>query len=158
MNKRVRGRKCTDARARPSLISDLIIVWIIFNEDINNVLSSPLGGGGGGGTGRRSGTVLPKEARVKYFCSSSMFTKNNLFSTIKSVFRIHAILVWNRIRIWICGSMTLTNGSGSCYFRNLPSRCQQKTNIKIKFSAYYFLKVHLQHFSKIKSQKEVTKQ
>jgi hypothetical protein len=26
------------------------------------------------------------------------------------------------------------------------------------FSAYYFLKVHLNHFSKIKSQKEVTKQ
>jgi hypothetical protein len=26
------------------------------------------------------------------------------------------------------------------------------------FSAYYFLKVHLHHFSKIKSQKEVPKQ
>ncbi len=26
------------------------------------------------------------------------------------------------------------------------------------FSAYYFLKVHLNHFSKIKTQKEVTKQ
>jgi len=26
------------------------------------------------------------------------------------------------------------------------------------FSAYYFWKVHLHHFSKIKSQKEVTKQ
>jgi hypothetical protein len=26
------------------------------------------------------------------------------------------------------------------------------------FSAYYFLKVYLNHFSKIKSQKEVTKQ
>jgi hypothetical protein len=26
------------------------------------------------------------------------------------------------------------------------------------FSAYYFLKLHLHHFSKIKSQKEVTKQ
>jgi hypothetical protein len=26
------------------------------------------------------------------------------------------------------------------------------------FSHYYFLKVHLHHFSKIKSQKEVTKQ
>jgi hypothetical protein len=29
---------------------------------------------------------------------------------------------------------------------------------KKSFSAYYFLKVHLHHFSKIKSQKEVTKQ
>jgi hypothetical protein len=27
-----------------------------------------------------------------------------------------------------------------------------------KFSAYFFLKVHLHHFSKIKSKKEVTKQ
>jgi hypothetical protein len=26
------------------------------------------------------------------------------------------------------------------------------------FSAYYFLKIHFHHFSKIKSQKEVTKQ
>jgi hypothetical protein len=28
----------------------------------------------------------------------------------------------------------------------------------LSFSAYYFLKVHLHRFSKIKSQKEVTKQ
>jgi hypothetical protein len=31
-----------------------------------------------------------------------------------AVFRIHEILVWIRIR----GSMPLTNGSGSCYFRH----------------------------------------
>ncbi len=31
-----------------------------------------------------------------------------------TVFRIHDILVWIRIR----GSMPLTNGSGSCYFRH----------------------------------------
>jgi len=47
-----------------------------------------------------------------------------------AVFRIHDILVW----IWIRGSMPLTNGSGSCYFCHL--------------------KVDLQHFSKIKSQKD----
>ncbi len=36
-----------------------------------------------------------------------------------------------------------------------PSRCQQKTNLLTQFfSAYYFLKVHLHHISKIKSQKE----
>jgi hypothetical protein len=35
----------------------------------------------------------------------------------------------------------------------------KKTNLKKSFSAYYFLKVpHSHHFSKIKSQKEVTKQ
>jgi hypothetical protein len=28
----------------------------------------------------------------------------------------------------------------------------------LSFSAYFFLKVHLHHFSKMKSQKEVTKQ
>ncbi len=73
------------------------------------------------------------------------------------VLRIHDILGWIRIRI--LGSMPLTNGSGSgsgsCYFRQWPSRCQQKTNILIQFfSAYYFLKLHLHHFSKIKSQTE----
>ncbi len=33
-----------------------------------------------------------------------------------------------------------------------------KKLIKKSFSAYYFLKVHLHHFSKIKSRKEATKQ
>jgi hypothetical protein len=32
----------------------------------------------------------------------------------------------------------------------------KKQIFKKSFSAYYFLKVHLHHFSKIKSQKEVT--
>ncbi len=40
------------------------------------------------------------------------------------------------------------SGSGSCYFRRWPSLRQQKTISS--FSAYYFLKVHLHHFSKIK--------
>ncbi len=48
-----------------------------------------------------------------------------------AVLRIHDILVWIQIRIWICGSMPLTNGSGSCFFRHWPSRCQQKTNLKV---------------------------
>jgi hypothetical protein len=43
-------------------------------------------------------------------------------------------------------------GSGSCYFPHLPSRRQQKTNLK-KNSAYYFLKVYLHHFAKIKKAK-----
>jgi hypothetical protein len=34
----------------------------------------------------------------------------------------------------------------------------KKTNLKKSFPAYYFLKVHLHHFSKVKSQKDVTKQ
>ncbi len=76
------------------------------------------------------------------------------------VLRIHDILGWIRIR----GSMPLTNGSGfgsGSWIRILlfssltPSRCQQKTNFfNTIFSAYYFLKLHLHHFSKIKSQKQ----
>jgi hypothetical protein len=62
-----------------------------------------------------------------------------------SVLWINEILVRIRIR----GSIPLTNGSGSCSFRQLPSRCSQK----IFF--LYFLYLH--HFSKIKSHKEVTK-
>jgi hypothetical protein len=34
----------------------------------------------------------------------------------------------------------------------------KKTYFFKKFPAYYFLKVHLHHFTKIKSPKEVTKQ
>jgi hypothetical protein len=33
-----------------------------------------------------------------------------------------------------------------------------KKQVKKSFSAFYFLKVHFHHFSKIKSKKEVTKQ
>jgi hypothetical protein len=71
-------------------------------------------------------------------------------SVSKPVLRIHDILGWIRI----CGSMPLTNGSGSCYFHHWPSRCQQKLIFNTIFSAYYFLKVHLHHFLKIKSRKE----
>ncbi len=45
-------------------------------------------------------------------------------------------------------------GSRSCYFRHWPSRCQKEKNFHTIFSTYYFLKLHLHHFSKIKSQKE----
>ncbi len=45
-------------------------------------------------------------------------------------------------------------GSGSFYFRHWSSRDHQKTNFFITFSAYYFLKVHLHHFSKMKSPKK----
>ncbi len=58
-----------------------------------------------------------------------------------------------------CGSVHLTNGSGSCHFRHWPSRRQQKTFLPLSFSAYYIFKVHLHHFlQKIKIQQEVTKQ
>jgi hypothetical protein len=68
------------------------------------------------------------------------------------VLQIHVILGWIRIH----GSMPLTNGSGSCYFRHWPSRCQQKTNFLTHFFllSTFWRYLHLHHFSKIKSQKE----
>ncbi len=82
--------------------------------------------------------------------------------SFKPALRIQDVLVWIRIRV----SMPRTNGSrsrfgpGSFYFRHWPSRDQQKTNLRKKFfcSLPYFLKVHLHHFSNIKSEKAVTKQ
>ncbi len=59
-------------------------------------------------------------------------------------------LVWIRIRIR--GSMPQTNGPDPTF--KMPT----KNQLKKKISAYYFLKVHLHHFSKIKSLKEVKKE
>jgi hypothetical protein len=43
------------------------------------------------------------------------------------------------------------------FFITVPLKKMRLQSFK-KFSGYYFWKVHLHHFSKIKSQKEVTKQ
>ncbi len=58
-----------------------------------------------------------------------------------------------------CGSgyMSLTNESGSCYFRHWPSKRQQKTNLKKKFLLITFWR-YITSFYKDKSPKEVTKQ
>ncbi len=76
-----------------------------------------------------------------------------------TVFLIHDILVWIRIRIR--GSMPLTNGSGFgswiriLLFPSLTLQMPAKNKFfSTVFSAFYFLKVHLHYFSKIKSQKE----
>ncbi len=67
-------------------------------------------------------------------------------------------MVWIRIR----GSMAMTNGSRSwiriLLFSSLAFKMPTKNKLKKTFSAYLFLKVHLHHFSKKKSPKEVTKQ
>jgi hypothetical protein len=47
------------------------------------------------------------------------------------------LIPWFR-DIWY-GSVWLTYGSGSCFFCQKPSKCQQI------FFAYYYLKVHLHH-------------
>ncbi len=67
-----------------------------------------------------------------------------------------------------CGSVTFLYGSGyadpctsgslTCYFRPWPSRRQQNNYIFLSFSAYFVFKIHLHHFSKLKSHKEITKQ
>jgi hypothetical protein len=74
--------------------------------------------------------------------------------TQKAVLRIHDILVWIQIRIR--GSMPLTNGSGSgsCYFHSFTFKTPIKLFVFYSFSAYYFLKVLLHHFSKIKVKKK----
>jgi hypothetical protein len=41
---------------------------------------------------------------------------------------------------------------------DLQARRQQKTIFLLRFSAFYFLKVHLHHFTKMKIHIEVTKQ
>jgi hypothetical protein len=101
------------------------------------------------------GSAMTRVATKKYLSLQFTF---ELFLHKKTVFRIHDILVWIQIR----GSMPRTNGSGcgsgSCFFRHGPSRRQLKTNLNKSFTAYYFFKVLLHHFSKIKSPKEVTKQ
>jgi hypothetical protein len=77
------------------------------------------------------------------------------------VFRIHDILVWIRIR----GSMSLTimdpdpnaDPDPAIFVIDLQG-ANKKLFLKKSFSVYYLLKVHLYHFSKIKSPKEVTTQ
>jgi hypothetical protein len=97
---------------------------------------------------------FPKNSRRQRSAASEQYWADRKASStsLKSVLRIHDILVW----IWIRGSMPLTNksGSGFCYFRHWPSRCQQKTNLKKGFFAYYFLKVHLHHFQRLKVKKK----
>ena len=64
---------------------------------------------------------------------------------------ISDILVRNRIR----GSVPLTFGSGSCFFRQRLTRCQQKKFVFKSFFCLltYFLKVHLHQSSKFKDKK-----
>ncbi len=68
----------------------------------------------------------------------AIFVEYRISIIVKAVLGIRDILV--RIRIprsapltQCCGSMTFWGGSGSCYFRHWPSRCQQKTNFLTQF-------------------------
>ena len=90
-----------------------------------------------------------KHCLVEKFRSGSL---TRMFC-VSPVFRIHDILVWIRIR----GSMPLTNGSGSCYFRHRPSRCQQKTNFLFYFFCLLLFEDTFTSFFKDKMSKRVTK-
>jgi hypothetical protein len=103
---------------------------------------------------------LPSPANLSY-----RFVSKSQMVMFFAVLRIHDILRWIRIRIRIRGSMPLTNGSGSGFgsgsririllFSSLTFKMPAKNKfLNTIFSAYYFLKLHLHHFSKIKSQKE----
>ncbi len=80
---------------------------------------------------------------------------------------LRAVLrIWIRIRIWIRGSMPLTNksgsgsvcGSGSCYFRHWPSQDANKKQIFKKVFLLITFWRYMYIIFKIKSQKEVTNQ
>ncbi len=70
----------------------------------------------------------------------------------KPVFRIRGILVSQiRMRIRILGSVPLTNGSGSCSFRQWLRDVKKKfTNFLCSFIIEGTFTVHLHHSSKIK--------
>jgi hypothetical protein len=76
----------------------------------------------------------------------------------QAVLRIHDILMWIRIRVWIIGSMPLTNADPdpAIFVIDLQD-ANKKLIFEKSFYAYNLLKIHLHHFSKIKSQKEVTR-
>jgi hypothetical protein len=61
------------------------------------------------------------------------------------------VLVLDDIKVGVFMIFWYGSRSGSCYF------CQFQ-DLRSFFAYYYFLKVHLHHFSKDKSHKEVTKQ
>jgi hypothetical protein len=76
---------------------------------------------------KRDAIVVDLDAQVSHI--SFTFVCNRAVRDIgtvyhRSVLRIHEILVRIRMRIRIRGSIPLTNGSGSCYFRKRSARCQ----------------------------------
>jgi hypothetical protein len=94
---------------------------------------------------------MPALRQQPYVSSAVLWIRNDFSSgtgSYFSVLRIHDIFGWIRIR----GSMPHTNGSGSWIRILLFSSLTFKMPAKNKFA--YFLKQHLHHFSKIKSQKE----
>ncbi len=85
------------------------------------------------------------EARLEAEKREAVNTQVNiLVLDYKAVFWIHVILVWIRIRILLFSSLTFKTPTKNWFFKR-------------SFSAYYFLKVHLHLFSKIKKSKRSPK-
>ncbi len=90
--------------------------------------------------------------RIVYFCHTVWCTLHTLHECCGSM----KFLV--RIRIQICGSIPLTNGSGSgcwsgpCYFRQWPSRCQKKILffILLLFTFWRYIYIIFQRWKVIK--------
>jgi hypothetical protein len=63
--------------------------------------------------------------------------------------------------IFVCGSDPRIHASEKwiriLLFSSLTFKKPAKNNLNRSFSAYYFLKVHLYHFSMVKSPKELTR-
>ncbi len=94
---------------------------------------------------------------VKSGSKSRIYLKSYILGIGSSLhLDLHTVLpflVWIRIR----GSMPLTNGSGSCYFRHWPSRCQQKTNFLTQFFLLITFGRYIYIIFKDKKSKRVTK-
>ncbi len=105
-----------------------------------------------------SSDTVESEGRHMKQCWISIRVKKPPFENVilLAVFRIYDILVWIRSR----GSMPLTNGSGfgsgSCYFRHLPSKREQKSKLikKVFLVITFWRYIYVHHFSKIKSKKK----
>jgi len=134
-------------------------------------------GSGSGSTPKYHGfasltkTVNSIDQKIRVFCPINVqelhlridcgFLKSTSRNDCEQHWAKHSSLLWNCCPSFWFSTLVYWGsgfGSGSVYFHHWPSRCQQKLNFLGVFSEYYFLTVLLNHLSKVKSQKEVTKQ
>ncbi len=83
----------------------------------------------------------------RYICNTYLLTYCCCISRKYTYFTVTVLLFFT---VTSCNGWS---GSGSCYFRHWPLKdASKKLIFYTSFSAYYFLKLHLHHISKIKSQ------
>ncbi len=123
----------------PALFTDLSW-WPRFPRWVADIFP-PWPAAGAPWPARRSAAPLqrPQQLHSRSCCCCCYSLRRSLHKGFSpAVLRIHDILVWVRIRILLFSSLTFKKPT--------------KKSLK-KLFVYYFLKVHLHHFSKIKSQK-----